>query len=568
MRVLPGLLLLSLMLLTQMVTASSLPAASSPYILNAGFEKNTQIGLNLDILEDKYASLSIEGAISAAEKGEFLRSTRGEHSVGTTTSAWWARLTLINKTDQLQELVLQQGYPHIDKLQLWEEVNGQLQQRETGDMLPFSQREIAVNALPFLLKVAANSTHTVFLRYKTSGAMSIDLTIYKPIAFAEAKAAKQMIQGIFYGALIALALYNLFIFFIIRDSSYFYYVAYIVTFGLFIAGFSGYNAQYLWPESPWLSNISLLFFWGIVIAMALVFSKRFLNLKLDAPYLNHIANIFIVIAVCCSVAALYLPYAAVIKVLFLLAPPSYLLILIAGYKAIQRGSVPALYFMTGWATLMVTAIAATLISAGIIPEYASYSPYIIESGAFVEMILLSIALASRIRNLEQDLLTDGLTSLYNRRFFDIELPRMYNLSKRHQKPLSLLLVDIDKFKDFNDTYGHDQGDIALQKVSMLLAQEARHSDYVCRYGGEEFAIILPNTLQSDASRIAERMRSMISKYEIEGKYLTVSIGVAIYDGEDNMDVKTLFKNTDESLYKAKQNGRNRVVEFDAALTTT
>lgn len=127
--------------------------------------------------------------------------------------------------------------------------------------------------------------------------------------------------------------------------------------------------------------------------------------------------------------------------------------------------------------------------------------------------------------------------------------------------MALLVVDIDNFKQFNDTYGHDQGDLILQHVSTILSQAARESDYVCRYGGEEFAIILPNTGEHNATQIAERMCGLISQHETDGKHVTVSIGVSVYDGEDNVDVKKLFKNTDLSLYKAKQGGRNRVVKF-------
>ena len=553
-------LILSLLFLS--VQAASLPASNAPYIVGSDFVQGTHIGLQLDLLQDEAAKFSIHDVINAAERGRFTRSEHHQQSFGTTSSVWWVHLSLVNTSDHPQELILFQGYPHIDSIRLWESSDDQLRVRGAGDMLPFSQREVATNSLSFIVKLKPNSQHTLFLRYKSSGSMSIDLSLYKPIAFAEAMSVKQMIQGMFYGSLFALALYNLFIFFIVRDMNYLLYVLYIATFGMFIASFSGYTAQYIWPESPWLVNIGLLLFWGGVIAMALIFSKYFLSLKKNLPTINLIANIFIVIALTCSFTALFLPYSIVIKILFLLAPPSYLLILFAGYKSMKKGSIPARYFTLSWALLLLAATVATLISAGIIPEYASFSPYIIELGAFVEMVLLSIALASRIRNLEQDSMTDGLTGLFNRRLFDIQISRLFTISNRENSSLALLVIDVDNFKQFNDMHGHEQGDIALQQVSRMLSQAARKSDYVCRYGGEEFAIILPNTEIEIANKIAERIRSQIESNNIDGKAVTVSVGVSVYNGKENLDVNNLFKRADDALYQAKQSGRNRVSIYE------
>ena len=555
-------LVLSFLFLS-VVQAANLPASNNPYLVSSDFVQETHIGLELDLLQDESGKLSIHDVIKAAEMGQFVRSEHRQQSFGTTSSVLWAHLTLVNNSDQSQELILFQGYPHIDSMRLWESPNAHLRSRDAGDMLPFSQREIATNSLSFILNLKPNSQHTLMLRYQTSGSMSIDLSLYTPIAFAEAMSVKQMIQGIFYGALFALALYNLFIFFIVRDVSYFLYVLYIVTFGIFIACFSGYTAQYIWPEIPWLANISLLLFWGGVIAMALIFSKHFLSLKNNFPRINLISNIFIAIALTCSIAAFFFPYAAVINVLFLIAPVSYSLILFAGIKSVKQGSNPARYFLLSWATLLLASIVATLISAGVISEYASLSPYIVEMGAFVEMVLLSIALASRIRGLEQDSMTDGLTGLFNRRFFDLQLLRTFVLSNREKSSLALLVIDVDHFKMFNDAHGHDQGDIVLQQVSLMLSQAARKSDYVCRFGGEEFTIILPNTELDIANKIAERIRVKIESNEINGKTVTVSIGVSVYNGKENLDVKHLFKRADDALYRAKNGGRNKVETFEA-----
>lgn len=157
---------------------------------------------------------------------------------------------------------------------------------------------------------------------------------------------------------------------------------------------------------------------------------------------------------------------------------------------------------------------------------------------------------------------DYLTNLFNRRFFmeqaEVELAR----AKRYGKPLSLLMLDIDHFKNINDTYGHKSGDIVLQKLSGLLLEKLRTVDVVGRIGGEEFAILLPESNLNNAIEVAERLREDTAETEVKlegGKivHLTVSIGIAMLNDRDiNLDV--MFNLADQALYKAKNGGRNKV----------
>ncbi len=536
-----------------------LPPAAAPYVIDESFPGSAVLGRHLDLYEDRGGELTAPEVIEMARAGAFSRSTRDELGFGTTASAWWALLTLENRGAEAKQLVLEQRYGLIDQFDLWQLVDGELQVRHSGDSLPFSQREVATNSLNFLLELPPNSTKTLLLRYRSNGSVSINLTLHGAIPFAEQLGRSQALQGIFYGALIALALYNLFIFLIVRDRSYLLYITYLVVFALFISGFNGHSTQYLWPESTWWANHSLLIFWGGVIAMALIFSQNFLNLKIYSPRINRVANGFSSIALGCAVASLFMPYAMVVKVLFILAPPSYALILYAAYKGIRRGFAPAIYFMVAWTLLMVAAITSTLISAGVIKQMSSLSPLIVQWGALFEMVLLSIALASRIRNLEQDSLTDSLTHLFNRRFFDAQLERSLAQAQRSGRPLSLMVLDIDHFKSFNDTLGHGKGDQALKQVGQVLSQVVRESDYACRYGGEEFAVIMPDTDRAEAVAVAERVRGSFMAHEVAGTTLTASIGIASVSGEESAGGMELFGRADASLYRAKEQGRNRVV---------
>jgi len=171
-----------------------------------------------------------------------------------------------------------------------------------------------------------------------------------------------------------------------------------------------------------------------------------------------------------------------------------------------------------------------------------------------------------IVSVHESALRDALTGAYNRRVFDDRLQGELAFSVRHKQPLSLLLLDVDHFKQFNDTHGHQAGDRVLQVVSRRIAETLRTEDVFARYGGEEFGILVRDTTPVGALVVAERLRGLVADTPIvyEGRELsvTVSIGVAC-NGADSVTAEQLIKEADEALYRAKERGRDRVVVFDA-----
>jgi diguanylate cyclase (GGDEF)-like protein len=163
---------------------------------------------------------------------------------------------------------------------------------------------------------------------------------------------------------------------------------------------------------------------------------------------------------------------------------------------------------------------------------------------------------------------DALTDLYNHREFYLRMKEEIERSQRYGHVFSILIVDIDNFKDINDTLGHQAGDKALQSIASILGKEARPVDVVARYGGDEFAIILPETLEVNAVNMAERIRGAIEKHSImfngeENHQFTVSVGVASYP-EDGKSESEIVATADEALYTAKNEGRNRVCSVRSA----
>ena len=160
-------------------------------------------------------------------------------------------------------------------------------------------------------------------------------------------------------------------------------------------------------------------------------------------------------------------------------------------------------------------------------------------------------------------ITDALTNLYNRRYFETTFAREFARAKRYNSQLSIVVVDIDWFKKINDTYGHSCGDYVLRELSWLMAENFRQTDIIFRYGGEEFVILLTETDGNSAIIPVERLRRAVedNKFKFKGVELNVTISAGISSNKDVNEVCQMFDNADKALYQAKEEGRNRVRTF-------
>lgn len=173
---------------------------------------------------------------------------------------------------------------------------------------------------------------------------------------------------------------------------------------------------------------------------------------------------------------------------------------------------------------------------------------------------MTVSLSARSQTLEQAALTDGLTGMQNRRYFDDALKEYLEEFRRVGKPVGLMVLDLDHFKSINDTHGHNVGDEVLRAVADCLKDMTRYHDVVARLGGEEFAIVAPNMDIDMLMRFAERIRKALAgMVVVSGKVrlkVTASVGLAVWDGMESAD--DFYRRADTQLYEAKNKGRNRV----------
>ena len=177
----------------------------------------------------------------------------------------------------------------------------------------------------------------------------------------------------------------------------------------------------------------------------------------------------------------------------------------------------------------------------------------------------SLRISSLLRMLEQKAQIDGLTGLYNREYFQQRWTQEYDRSVRSSAPLALAMIDIDNFKSINDSFGHPAGDAVISGLARLLQRHLRQYDVACRYGGEEFVLILPSTTTEQAAGICERIRAECERIQfpkLADRGVTMSIGICACESGPTMTADAWIEQADACLYRAKEAGRNRIVSHE------
>jgi diguanylate cyclase (GGDEF)-like protein len=501
--------------------------------------------------------------------------------------------------------VLEISYPLLDEVSVHWVLGGEvIQSHHTGDTLPFSSRPIYHRNFVFLVPSNTEPV-TAFVRVQTLGSVQIPVEVTPSAAFLANEQLSYGWQTVFLGIIIAMALYNLFLFAIVRHATYLWYVLTVVTTGLVQLNFHGLLFQWLWPDAPGINRYFTVPAISLALFFAVMFTLRFLNVRLYSLASYRFLQFLLAGAVFSFLYGIFGSYQAgivLVSVLAAVATPAAWLI---GVQVWRKGQILGGFYVLAWTPLLIGHLILALSKLGVMPR-SFLTEFVPQLGVALEVILLSFAMAYRI-NLErrrrheaqeqalaiqqqanqtlemrvhertEELeranerlrsisLTDGLTQVANRRRFDQKLEEEWKRAQRHGHPLSLLLLDIDHFKKVNDELGHLVGDDCLSEVAALCAAEVQRSeDLLARYGGEEFSILLPATPEQGAVQVAERVRQAVARSPVYSGAavapvsLTISVGVATLVPGLDMEPQELIRQADDALYAAKESGRNRVM---------
>jgi diguanylate cyclase (GGDEF)-like protein len=380
-------------------------------------------------------------------------------------------------------------------------------------------------------------------------------------------------------------------------------MCHLAGFGLVLFCLNGLAFEYLWPNYPWLANHAIPLTMCLSQMAMHQFARTFLELRQRWPLGDMLSLAFIVFLGALAVASFWLPYRIPVKIGTYAVFPTVLLLLYQAFHAIRNGYRPARLFLAAWTMLLLgTAIYAT-VSFGLLPKNL-FTEYGIQFGSALEMILLSFALAYRyaalrsenesvVREANEQLernvsrrtaelsaaleqladansrlresnRRDVLTGMFNRRHFREVFEQMLQQAHETRQPLSLMLIDLDHFKQVNDEYGHLAGDECLRALSRMLNQclSSEPGAVIARFGGEEFVVVLPGVASPRILDIAEKVRSHINSEPVHyaGREIVIaaSIGVHTVPAGANVSADEVLHHADDALYSAKNAGRNRV----------
>ncbi|MEM6704938.1 MAG: diguanylate cyclase [Acidobacteriota bacterium] len=420
------------------------------------------------------------------------------------------------------------------------------------------------------------------------------------------------LNGVYTGIVIAVVAYTFFLFLATGTRVYLLYVLYAGSFGLTWISQSGFGFEFFWPSFPNLQEPSQFVPPAMAAFFGAWFAREFLDARRLAPLWNRalaVAQGAVAVAVAMHFMGLRSPSEALLGALALIIVVLAVPPMVAGLRA---KSAPARIFVFANGPLLFFVVLYVLGYFGwIAPSFLVIHGAQISSA--VEKVLLAFGVAQRINflkeekrradrqrrqslehevaertqaleearaelqqsntalveanhRLEELSTVDSLTGVANRRQFDAALQLEWARCKRHDAPLTVLLVDIDHFKQFNDSQGHLEGDECLARVARALNEQCRRAgDLVARYGGEEFAVILPVTPKQEAHELALRVRRAVEDLEVSHEssgvsdFVTISVGAATLIPSEERVPLDLVGTADRALYEAKRAGRNRVV---------
>jgi signal transduction histidine kinase/CheY-like chemotaxis protein len=373
-----------------------------PIILNDS-STQTALGNNAFYLEDIIGEYSLSDIVELDESN-IERLTEKTFNKGFTSSTYWLIFSLLDKTvdKKIQNWKLETTYPLLDYLDIYivdEDKN--IEHIKLGDTYLYSQRPI--NHRNFIVPVPLhdNERKDIYVRISTSSSMQLPIFIWHPDYFFEAHSAEQYGLGLYYGMMLVMFFYNFFLWFIIRDPNYLWYIGYLAAFTVLQATISGLSYQYLWPNSPWIESIAPPIFIALVGFFGTAFTRRFLQTRQYHLVADNLLRSILVSSVIVFLLSFIADTETVMVLAIIVIVAFLLFILYASVAMLLRGHRQARFFLAAWVSLILGGLLTTGMMLGIFPN-TFLMTHASKIGSVIEIILLSFALADRIKVIENE----------------------------------------------------------------------------------------------------------------------------------------------------------------------
>lgn len=379
--------------------------APLPHIINIDMDTDYYPlgGEHLEILEDKDKNLTINDIISKNYQNRFRKNEQKVVNLGYTNSAYWIRFTLKNNSGDEKILLLEVAYALLDYISFFHKnPEAGYDEKKYGQYVPFNEREIKHRNFVFKISLSPESIYTCYLRVETEDSFTLPMTLYTQDEFIEKERTEQIVLGLFYGILIIMMLYNLFIYSSAQDKNYLYLVMFILSFFVYILSENGIAYEYLWPGLPWWSKRAVPFFVSMVIITSSLFVQSFIETKRNIPRLDRTISLFRILGIIGVLLSLFAKYFYSIIFIVVVILIYSIVLVTAGYLSIKKGNRSAKFFLGAWTLPLLGTVAYGLKAFGILPEMF-ITKYGVPLGASMQMALLSIGLADKINTMRKDL---------------------------------------------------------------------------------------------------------------------------------------------------------------------
>lgn len=551
-----------------------------------------------------------EDPASLLNQIEWTRHDDDIFNPGVSDSTWWLAVTLHNSAafTLQRELVIYQ--PTLDSVTLWQIRDDMAVNSLTiGDAHPFSARPVRDRNLVFPILLPPNRSTTLLLKVRSRDTLQVPAILMDAETYAGRRANDELFRGLMFGMFSLVLTMSTFMFFIHRERLYGWYVLHIASQMGIAVTLLGFGMAYLWPDSPGFQHIAL----NMSLPCASIFAVNAVDSLLNFRHhfsrshwllpVTYGTTLILAIITIFSHDPYYIRY-MLISIVIGVTPAAVMTTIL-----VFRRHRDAILVEIGWTILFLASLYEIGQYLGMFP-FTRYTLYSLQIGALIEILLFAYLISTwsgderqqklaaqdaliasqqeatrvlearveeRTRELNEAMMqlgqanqvlqamniTDALTNIFNRRFFDSKLDEEIRRAERAGQPLTLLMFDIDHFKRFNDSWGHKTGDRCLQVVASTIQQRLRQPpDMLCRYGGEEFAVIAPLTGQTGAMRLADDLCRAIAGMDFcndagERLQVTISIGIFCLPPGQHAEADTMVIRADEALYEAKRAGRNR-----------
>jgi len=387
-------------LLISMLLPATRGAALTAITLTPG-QETYQPGRQLELLWDHDRKLTIADIQAGKYDAQFMESDKDSPGFGFTDSVLWARFSIKNTMQRPVEYYLETKYPLLDRLELYiPAADGTFQVTITGDRFPFQTRAIQYRNSIFPLSLAPLEQKTIYLRCETTSSLNLPLTLHSPANLIAEISREQTLLGIYYGILLVMMIYNLFIYLGLKDNTYLYYVLFVFTYMLFQLSLNGMAFQYFWPESIWWANNCTPFFIFLAYIFGTQFTRKILNTPKNAPRMDGILLACLFFSVIGGILTLFLGYHLSIRLATLMSL-TVIALMAAGFICMFNGYRPARYYAIAWSVSLLGITVYALKTFGILP-HNFITHWGIQIGSAWEVILLSMGLADRFHLMKQE----------------------------------------------------------------------------------------------------------------------------------------------------------------------